>query len=45
MAKNRIEELKEKLKNDKLDELRLNQHNECLELEETHILEFNNFNQ
>lgn len=44
MAKNRIAELKEKLKSDKLDELKLSQHNECLELEETHILEFNNFN-
>lgn len=45
MAKNRITELKLKLKQDTLDQLRLNQHNEQLELEETHIMEFNNFNQ
>jgi len=44
MAKNRITELKLKLKQDTLDQLRLNQHNEQLELEETHIMEFNNFN-
>lgn len=45
MAKNRIKELKEQKKQMDLDELQTRQQNENIELEETHILEFNNFNQ
>ena len=45
MAKNRIKELKEQKKQMDLDELMTRQQNENIELEETHILEFNNFNQ
>ena len=45
MAKNRIKELKEQKKQIDLDELQTRQQNENIELEETHILEFNNFNQ
>ena len=45
MAKTRITELKQKLRQDTIDHLLLNQRNEQLELEETHIMEFNNFNQ
>ena len=45
MAKNRIKELKEQKKQMDLEELMNRQQNENIELEETHILEFNNFNQ
>ena len=45
MAKNRIKELKQQKKQIDLDELQTRQQNENIELEETHILEFNNFNQ
>lgn len=45
MAKNRIKELKEQKKQMDFDELTTRQENENIELEETHILEFNNFNQ
>jgi hypothetical protein len=45
MAKNRIKELKEQKKQMDMDELLTRQQNENIELEETHILEFNNFNQ
>lgn len=45
MAKNRIKELKEQKKQMDIDELLTRQQNENIELEETHILEFNNFNQ
>lgn len=45
MAKNRIAELKTQKKQKQLDELNIRQQNDCLELEETHIMEFNNFNQ
>ena len=45
MAKNRIKELKEQKKQMDLDELQTRQQNENIELEETHIMEFNNFNQ
>ncbi|CAI2376064.1 unnamed protein product [Moneuplotes crassus] len=45
MAKNRIKELKEQKKQMDLEELLNRQQNENIELEETHILEFNNFNQ
>lgn len=45
MAKNRIAELKANKKSKQLDELAIRQQNDCLELEETHIMEFNQFNQ
>ncbi len=45
MAKNRIAELKDQKKNKESDELKIRQQNDCLELEETHIMEFNQFNQ
>lgn len=45
MAKNRIKELKEQKKQMDMDELQTRQQNENIELEETHIMEFNNFNQ
>ena len=45
MAKNRIAELKENKKQKELDELNIRQQNDQLELEETHIMEFNQFNQ
>ena len=45
MAKNRIAELKDSKKTKEIDELKIRQQNECLELEETHIVEFNKFNQ
>lgn len=45
MAKNRIAELKDQKKQKDLDELNIRQQNDCLELEETHIMEFNQFNQ
>ena len=45
MAKNRIAELKENKKQKELDELNMRQQNDQLELEETHIMEFNQFNQ
>ena len=45
MAKNRILELKEQKKQKDMDELNIRQQNDCLELEETHIMEFNKFNQ
>lgn len=45
MAKNRIAELKSNKKSKQLDELAIRQQNDCLELEETHIMEFNQFNQ
>ena len=44
MAKNRISELKASKKNKMIEELAMRQQNECLELEETHIMEFNQFN-
>lgn len=45
MAKNRIAELKQQKKDKAIEELAIRQQNDCLELEETHILEFNQFNQ
>lgn len=45
MAKNRISELKSNKKSKLMEELLIRQQNDCLELEETHILEFNQFNQ
>lgn len=45
MAKNRIKDLKEQKKQMDMDELQTRQQNENIELEETHIMEFNNFNQ
>ena len=45
MAKNRIKELREQKKQMDMDELQTRQQNENIELEETHIMEFNNFNQ
>jgi hypothetical protein len=45
MAKRRIKELKEQKKQMDVEELMTRQQNENIELEETHILEFNNFNQ
>jgi hypothetical protein len=45
MAKNRIKDLKEQKKQMDMDELLTRQQNENIELEETHILEFNSFNQ
>ena len=45
MAKNRIAELKLNQKHKLMDELNMRQQNDALELEETHILEFNQFNQ
>ena len=45
MAKNRIKELKEQKKFMDLKDLEDRQRDENNELEETHILEFNNFNQ
>lgn len=45
MAKNRIGELRDSKKQKELDELNIRQQNDCLELEETHIMEFNQFNQ
>jgi hypothetical protein len=44
MAKNRIEELKTELEIKKVEVLRLKHQNERLEIEETHLAEFNNFN-
>ena len=45
MAMNRIKELKEELKNREDDELAYRHKNDLMELEETHINEFNKFNQ
>ena len=45
MAMNRVKELKEDLKNRNNQELHYRHQNDLAELEETHITEFNNFNE
>jgi hypothetical protein len=45
MAKNRAKELKEQLKQQQKDELDLRHQNDLVELEESHIQEFNLFNE
>lgn len=45
MAHNRIKELKEQLKQREENELQYRHQNDLYELEETHITEFNNFNE
>jgi hypothetical protein len=45
IAKNRVKELKQKLKEREENELEYRHQNDLFELEETHIAEFNNFNE